>query len=125
VPRPAEDFHALHDAAIADDRWVMDGNYSACMPQRFQRATGLILLDVSTLRSLWRYLRRTCFEQDRLGGLEGGRDSLKWTMIHHIAVVSPRNRKRYVEMVERVAMPKVSLPSARAIRQGYRQWDLP
>ena len=39
----------------------MDGNYSSCLPQRLARATGLILLDLSTPLSLWRYARRTWF----------------------------------------------------------------
>jgi adenylate kinase family enzyme len=41
--RPAREFLALHDEAIAGDQWVIDGNYSKCFPQRFQRATGIIL----------------------------------------------------------------------------------
>jgi adenylate kinase family enzyme len=66
--RPEAEFLALHDAAIAGDRWVVDGNYSKCMPQRFRLATGVILLDSSTSASLFRYLRRTLFERDRRGG---------------------------------------------------------
>lgn len=57
-PRPADEFTALHDQAILGDAWVMDGNYSKCMPQRFRRATGVILLDVATPLSLFRYARR-------------------------------------------------------------------
>lgn len=36
-PRPGEAFVALHDQAIADERWVIDGNYTKCMPQRLQQ----------------------------------------------------------------------------------------
>jgi adenylate kinase family enzyme len=46
--RPTDEFVALHDTAITGERWVIDGNYSKCMPQHFVRATGLILLDIST-----------------------------------------------------------------------------
>jgi len=123
-PRPADEFAALHDAAIAGGRWVMDGNYSSCMPQRLRRATGVILLDISTPLSLLRYLRRTWFERDRRGALDGGRDSVKWAMIHHIAVVTPRNRRLYAEMVEGLDLPTVVLPSAAAIRRCYRRWEL-
>ena len=91
-PRPAGEFLTLHDAAIAGERWVMDGNYSSCLPQRLARATGLILLDLSTPLSLWRYARRTWFERDRRGALDGGRDSVKWSMIRHIVVATPPNR---------------------------------
>lgn len=123
-PRPRDEFIALHDAAIAGPRWVMDGNYSICMPQRFQRATGLILLDISTPASLLRYFRRTLFETGRLGALEGGQDSVKWNMIHHIAVVTPRNRERYRLMFDRIDLPKVRLPSVRAIKESFLEWRL-
>ncbi|MDX8532752.1 AAA family ATPase [Mesorhizobium sp. VK25A] len=123
-PRPKSEFIALHDAAIAGERWVMDGNYSVCMPQRLRRATGLILLDISTSMSLLRYFRRTLFETGRLGSLEGGRDSVKWDMIHHIAVVQPRNRKRYSMMFDALDLPKLQLSSVEAIKQCFRAWDL-
>lgn len=122
--RPHAEFVALHDEAIGDDQWVMDGNYSKLFPQRLQRATGVILLDVSTLASLFRYGRRTLLEKDRIGTLEGGEDSLKFDMIHHIAVVTPGNRKRYAEIFRQLTLPKVYLPSMRAIKACYRHWEL-
>ncbi|MBZ9683083.1 AAA family ATPase [Mesorhizobium sp. B2-3-14] len=124
LQRPRDEFIALHDAAIAGERWVMDGNYSVCMPQRFQRATGLILLDISTPASLLRYFRRTLFEKERRGALEGGRDSIKWDMIHHIAVTTPKNRSRYRVTFEQVNLPKLQLSSANAIKKCFQDWDL-
>lgn len=122
--RPTDEFVALHDAAITGERWVIDGNYSKCMPKRFLRATGLILLDIPTPASLFRYFRRTLFERKRAGALEGGRDSIKWDMIYHIAVVAPKNRKRYANIFQDVELPKLRLTSLRAIRQCYEQWGL-
>lgn len=124
VPRSTEDFRALHDEAIAGDRWVMDGNYSVCMPQRFRRATGVIFLDVSTLRSLGRYFRRCLLQAHRLGGLDGRRDSVKWAMIRHITVTTPNNRRRNTEMFDSLTQPKVRLSSVGAIRQLYIDWGL-
>lgn len=123
-PRPQEEFLALHDEAIQAPRWVMEGNYSACMPQRLQRATGVILLDVSTPISLFRYMRRTLVEGRRVGGLEGGRDSLKWSMIHYIALVTPWNRRRYADIYRQISLPKRRLASLRAIRECYEEWGL-
>jgi adenylate kinase family enzyme len=122
--RPTDEFVALHDAAITGERWVIDGNYSKYMPQRFLRATGVILLDVSTPASLFRYYRRTIFERERVGALKGGRDSIKWGMIYHIAVVTPKNRKRYANMFHDIDLPKVRLTSIRAIKQYYQRWGL-
>lgn len=118
-PRPREDFVALHDAAIMGDRWVIEGNYSSLLPQRLERATGLILLDVSTLTSLLRYVRRSWFEQGRVGGLEGGRDSVKWEMIHHICVANRAGRVRSAGLFERLDLPRIRLETRAALAEFY------
>jgi adenylate kinase family enzyme len=123
-PRPDAEFIALHDKALSGASWVMDGNYSRCLPQRLARATGIILLDTSTVTSLLRYLRRSWFERDRLGGLEGGKDSVKWAMIHHIAVTTRKNRRRYKEMFNHISLPKIRLSTGREIAQFYRSEGL-
>ncbi|MDG2535967.1 AAA family ATPase [Sphingomonas sp. HITSZ_GF] len=112
-------FLALHDAAILGETWVIEGNYSRCLPQRLDRATGVILLDTSTATSLFRYFRRCWFEHDRIGALEGGRDSVKWLMLHHIAVVTPASRRRYAAMFETIALPKFRLASPAALTRFY------
>lgn len=120
VPRAYAEFAALHDAAIRDERWVMDGNYTRLLPQRLARATGVILLDVPTATSLWRYLRRCWCERQRHGGLEGGRDSVKWTMIHHIAVTTRANQRRYAAMARTLPVPVLRLPTVAALADFYR-----
>ena len=123
-PRPEAEFIAFHDKAILAPRWVMDGNYSRCLTQRLERATGFILLDVPTMTSLLRYLRRSWFERDRRGALEGSRDSVKWEMIRHIAVTTRANRRRYEEMFDRITLPKVKLATARELNHFYRSAGL-
>ncbi|WP_237387680.1 GTPase [Xenorhabdus sp. Sc-CR9] len=54
--RSVDEFVLLHDMAIKEESWVIDGNYSKCLSQRLSRATGVILLDVSTPSSLLRYV---------------------------------------------------------------------
>ena len=123
-PRPEPEFIALHDEAIQGERWVIDGNYSRCLPQRLKRATGFILLDTPTATSLFRYFRRSWFEQDRRGALEGGSDSVKWEMIRHIAVAARANRRRYQEMFECIDLPKVKLTTVREQARFYRSAGL-
>ncbi len=118
--RPDQEFQALHDAALMGERWVMDGNYSKLLPQRLLRATGLIQLDVSTTISLLRYLRRSWFEHDRAGSLAGGKDSVKWVMIRHIAVTTRKNRERNREMFDRINLPKIRLSSPSELARFYR-----
>lgn len=119
-PRPEAEFLRLHDAAIAQAQWVMEGNYTRCIAQRLARATGFIVLDVSTATSLLRYFRRTWFERNRHGALAGSLDSVKWQMIRHITVATPPNRQKYVEMFERVSLPKIRLDTTRELHRFYR-----
>ena len=123
-PRIEEEFIALHDEAVSGTRWVIDGNYCRCLPQRLARATGLILLDTSTASSLLRYLRRSWFERNRPGGLEGGADSVKWTMIWHITVAARRHRRCNKEMFLHISLPKIRLSTAREIARFYRSEGL-
>jgi len=111
-PRPFADFQRLHDAAIETPRWVMDGNYSQLLPQRLERATGFILLDISTPLSLLRYIRRSLLRRGRIGSLEGGKDSVKWQILKHIAITTRKSRKRYAQLQRTVVIPKVYLSSA-------------
>lgn len=114
----------LHDQAISGQHWVMDGNYSRFLPQRLARATGFILLDTSTATSLLRYFRRSWFEHERHGGLDGAQDSVKWDMIHHIAVATRKNRRKYRERFNRISLPKISLSTPGAIARFYRSENL-
>jgi adenylate kinase family enzyme len=123
-PRPAAEFAALHDEVILASRWVMDGNYTQCLPKRLERATGFILLDVPTTISLMRYLRRSWFEPDRCGALEGNKDSVKWEMIRHIATTTRANRKRYRDMFDRITLPKIMLATPRELTHFYRSAQL-
>lgn len=123
-PRPQAAFDALHDAALAGDRWVIEGNYTRLLPARLARATGLILLDLPMPVSLWRYVRRCWFERQRAGALEGGRDSVKWDMLHHIAVTTPANRRRYAALFDELTIPARRLATPAALAAFYRSEGL-
>lgn len=124
-PRPEEDFVTLHDEAILEDRWVMDGNYSRLMPKRFERATGVILLTSNHWLRLGRYLKRTLIDPSaRIGQLEGGKESLKWEMIDWILFKTPQNSRRYASMVDAAGLPHVHCKSAKDLRALYRAWTL-
>lgn len=124
-PRPEEDFVALHDDAILEDRWVMDGNYSRLTPKRFERATGVILLTSNHWLRLGRYLKRTLIDPHaRIGQLEGGKDSLKWEMVDWILFKTPRNSERYARMLAASALPSVHCKSAKDLQTLYEDWSL-
>jgi adenylate kinase family enzyme len=124
VMRPDAEFAADHDAAIAGERWVMDGNYKSLMPQRLARATGIILLWDGRWTCLWRYLRRTLLERDRVGMLEGKRDSLKWAMIRWIVFVQPGRRGIYEAVVDGADLPAVRVEGMVGVNALYAAWGL-
>lgn len=125
VPRPRDQFAALHDAAILGEAWVIDGNYSRLLPRRLEHATGLVLLEVPTWLSLWRYWRRCrAAPGARVGGLDGGRDSLKWIMIHQIAVKARTHRQPYRRALAGFSGARLLLDSPRAIDRAWREWGL-
>lgn len=119
TPRPRQDFMALHHAAIAQEQWVMDGNYLGCLAQRLARATGLIVLDVPIITSVLRYLRRSWCEPHRSGALEGAKDQVTWAMLRHIAIVERRKQRELSMLVDAVALPKIVLRTTSAIDRFY------
>jgi adenylate kinase family enzyme len=118
VQRPRDAFIRLHAEAI--ERWVMDGSYSSLLPTRLERASGVIRLELPTAASLFRYARRSWFERERVGSLEGGRDSVKWVMIHHIAVTTRLNRERDRLAFEDFDLPKIRLATPAVLNEFYR-----
>jgi adenylate kinase family enzyme len=124
VARPKQDFNRLHDAAILEDAWVMDGNYSGSVPQRLARATGIILLIDNRWANFARYLRRTLFQPVRVGNLEGARDSIKWEMIRWILITSPTRLANYHTMVETSGLPHLETRGMRDENRVYREWGL-
>ena len=125
VPRPDADFHALHDEAIERPRWVMDGNYSTLMPQRFARATGVIMLGGNRWANFRRYLWRTLVQRDgRIGSLAGNKDSIKWEMIHWILFVQPPKRDRDLARVREAGLPLLELSSMAELNGLYAAWGL-
>jgi adenylate kinase family enzyme len=125
VQRSDEEFAALHDAAIRRDRWVMDGNYSRLMPQRFARATGIILLGDSRWANFRRYLWRTLFQkQSRPGSLAGDKDSIKWEMIRWILIVQPPKREQDRARLAATGLPMLELKSMTELKRLYASWSL-
>lgn len=123
-PRPRPDFERLHREAITGERWVMEGNYFGALSERLDRATGIILTGNEPTRSLFRYIRRTLFEPNRPGALEGGEDRLNWDMIHFIAIEQPRKREHDVELLRRSGLPMLELRTMRELNACYEAWGL-
>jgi adenylate kinase family enzyme len=69
TPAPREEGLRDFAAAVAGDRWILDGNFLAeengDEDPRFERADTVIFLDVSRTRCLWRVLKRVVRDRGR------------------------------------------------------------
>lgn len=124
LPRDPSAFYRLHAEAIKQEKWVIEGNYTKCIRERFERATGLILLDISTPIALVRYIRRCYALTPRIGGLHSGKDPVTWAMLKYITLTAPKNRLRHRALFDQTSLPKLLLTSPRAMRACYDQWGL-
>jgi adenylate kinase family enzyme len=123
LARDDAEFARLHDEAVLRDAWAMDGNYSRLMPSRLRRATGIIVLYDSRWANLARYFRRTLFERNRPGNLEGARDSIKWAMIRWIWISEP-NAARYRTELPKAGLPYLERRGMADLERLYAAWGL-
>ncbi|MFT4270525.1 MAG: AAA family ATPase [Pantoea sp.] len=124
--RSEAEFLQLHQAAIAEPSWVMDGNYVRCLPDRLTRATGLILLEISTTRSVLRYFRRTLLDAQRVGGVvaAGQQERITWEMLRYLLLYTRSKQPRNREMFTSWQQPKLLLSSAAELQACYQAWEL-
>ncbi|MCX3308623.1 AAA family ATPase [Pantoea vagans] len=124
IPRAAEAFRHLHADAVSQEKWVMEGNYTKCVEERFAQATGLILLDVKVTVALLRYIRRCYSSTPRIGGLGMSRESVTLEMLKYIIRTAPQNRKYHQTLYDQVRLPKVLLHSPHEIKACSEYWGL-
>jgi len=114
TPRDESQFRSLVCAALAGERWVIDGNYGRLQDLIFGRATTLIWLNYSFPRVLFRGLTRTIrrvltgeavYAENRESFRRAflSQDSILWWLIttHH------RRRKRYRRIFAEATYPDV------------------
>lgn len=123
--RPDDEFKTMHDQLILNDQWIIEGNYSKLMPQRLKRATGAILLTSNRWFRLYRYFKRTLFNNNhRAGHLEGAQDGITWEMIDWIAFKTKASDQKYSQMLHASQLPLVEVRSAKELKNLYKNWNL-
>ena len=126
VPRAPEEFIRLHNAAIADERWIMEGNYSNRFRESFDarmgRASFAIALDISKTTALIRYLRR-CFSRQRYGSSHSGIDWPTWTMLKFL-LFTPSKAYARSQLVIDSGVPYIIAHSTREAKQLKKYWGL-
>jgi adenylate kinase family enzyme len=65
VESPIEEFRPRVEAAAAQERWIIEGNFTSASALRFARADTVIWIDLPILLCLWRAVRRVLLDYGR------------------------------------------------------------
>ncbi|TNE47483.1 MAG: AAA family ATPase [Deltaproteobacteria bacterium] len=112
--RSTEEFRALTEEAVSQDRWVMDGNYSMVRDIAWARATHIIWLKYSFPLIFSRCLRRTvqrAWTQEEL--FSGNRESFRQSFFSRESIVwwvlksFRRRRRQYNELFQYIPYPQL------------------
>lgn len=107
------------------DRWIIEGNYSYLMPDRFDQATAIIWLDFSRWNSVYRYIKRSLQNnKNRAGNLEGATTQFSFKMIRHILFHVPKNKTKYRQLINNSGLPCIQITSFRDLMRYYTHWEL-
>ena len=121
--RPEADFVALHDEAIQQPEWIIDGGYSRVMPQRLRLATGIVVLNDTLSARYVRYFHRSLFQRKRAGGLDGDQDSVSWLMIRWLWK-SRGAEAKYRKIAIDSGLPHVLVEDRQQLDRLYGAWRL-
>lgn len=108
IARPKEGFLKDHNQAIAADQWVIEGNYTRSMPQRFDRADTIIIIEINRFVSLYRhtmrYIKQKCGIEKRYGQPDNVEDHYNMSMVWWILQPKILDKKRREKMKIRNAL---------------------
>ena len=123
--RDEKEFAADQDAILEKGSWIIEGNYSFCMPQRFAKTTSLIWVDPNFLGCCFRYISR-CLKNDhnRPGRLKDATSEFSFEVINLIVFKYPNIRKRHKAILSRYTFPILHIHSMKELNQFYTKWDL-
>lgn len=101
--RSRDEIGRLTKEAANQDRWIFEGNHSETMNYRALRADMLIFLDISTMRRLWRVLKRTVihYGRSRPDMAEGWVERFDWDFLKWVAGYRQNGRIRALVFLEK------------------------
>jgi adenylate kinase family enzyme len=103
-PPPQDEFDAKLDAAVAEERWILDGNFLRhdSPDPRFARADAVVFLDLPRTTCLWRVLKRRLQEAraSRRDLPDGCRESIDLEFLRWVWRYPRRNRPRVLTLLD-------------------------
>lgn len=91
--RPEKEQAAAHTQFVQEKSWIIDGNYGQFLPERLQRATLVIFLDVGRPLSISRALQRFLKNSHLRSSIPSeARNQLSWRFLKWVFLYSRRKR---------------------------------
>lgn len=98
---PKDKFAAVQEELVAQERWIIDGNFASTLPIRLQRATTVIFLDIHPLTCLAGIARRRIKHGGGQNDATGVYDRIHWGFIKYVRdyrkTMGPRVRSLILE----------------------------
>ena len=99
-----EEYDILHRAALAKDRWIMDGNFDRTIPERLTRCDTVIYLDFPRITCLMGVLKRilTTYGMVRPDMGEGCPERFDWEFLCWVWNFNKNKRERNYQLLSEV-----------------------
>ena len=121
-----EEFDKLHRDAIAQDRWIIDGNFDRTMEERIQRSDTVIYLDFSRFACLMGVCKRvlTTYGKVRPDMGEGCPERIDWEFLQWVWNFNKNKReKNYRLLNETEGIEKIVLKNRRAVKKFLKSLE--
>jgi len=116
---------AAHNDILKQDQWIIDGNYSICMPERLAAATAVVWLDMNVLSSAVRYLTRSIQnDPQRAGRLSGAKSEFNFFLLKHILITYPKNRIKYQHLLKAYDGKSLCITNMASLTRHLKHWNL-
>jgi len=116
---PRDEARAAVDSVVAEERWILDGNFLSAGDTRFERADTVVFLDLPPTTCIARVLRRAVRDRRRArpdlpAGCPEGFD---WAFLKWIWRFSRDDRPRILERMEQTGADVVHLRSPAEVKR--------
>ena len=119
-----EEFDRLHREALAEERWIIDGNFDRTMAERIRHCDTVIYLDFSRIACLLGVVKRvlTTYGKVRPDMGEGCPERIDFEFLKWVWDFNKNKReKNYRLLNETDGIEKIVLKNRRAVRQFLKQ----
>ncbi|MBQ3214958.1 MAG: DNA topology modulation protein [Oscillospiraceae bacterium] len=119
-----EEFDALHQAELAKDKWIIDGNFNRTIPERIARCDTIIYLDFNRFACLWGVLKRNLTNRGvvRPDMGEGCPEKIDFEFLKWVWNFNKDKRERYYQMIDETKHAKaIVLKNRRAVKRFLKE----